>query len=187
MLPPGENLITELLINRVDLVPSMKRDFVAVRARIRNVGLLVLACLATVCRGPTDAGQRVTSLGVSLDSGLVYVSDSLFVHAVAHDAQGNPVASATIIWSSRDSRVARVSPAGWVTGVKGGRTTILADAGSVRDSLFIVVLRRGVTVIPRGSIHSCFSSKAANWWRRPATAPVRSQVPTCGSAGARAS
>jgi len=147
MLPPGENLITELLINRVDLVPGMKRDFVAVRTRIRNAGLLVLACLATVCRGPTDAGQRVTAVDVSLDSALVYVSDSLFVNAVAHDAQGNPVASATIIWSSRDSRVARVSPAGWVTAVKGGRTSIIADAGGVRDSLIIVVLRRGVTVI----------------------------------------
>jgi len=125
----------------------MKRDVVAVRARIRNAGLLVLACLATVCRGSTDAGQRVTSVDVSLDSGLVYVSDSLFAHAVAHDAQGNPVASATIIWSSRDNRVAKVSPAGWVTAVKGGRTSIIADAGGVRDSLIILVLRRGVTVI----------------------------------------
>jgi len=125
----------------------MKRDLVAVRARIRNAVFLVLACLATVCRGPTDAGQRVTSVDVSLDSGLVYVSDSLAVNAVARDAQGHPVASATIIWSSRDSRVARVSPAGLVTAVKGGRTSIVADAGGMRDSLIIVVLRRGVTVI----------------------------------------
>src|SRR6267378_2519503 len=103
----------------------MKRDFVAVRARIRSAGLLLLACLATVCRGPTDAGQRVTSIDLSLDSGLVYVSDSLLVHAVAQDAQGNPVASATIMWSSRDHMIAQVSPAGKITAIKGGRTRII--------------------------------------------------------------
>jgi len=125
----------------------MKSDFAAVGSRIRNAGVLVLALLATVCHEPTGPSQRVTSVSVSLDSALVYVRDSLLGHAVAHDAQGGAVASATITWSSRDTRVAKVSPAGWVTAINGGRTSVIADAGSVRDSLMIIVLRRGVTVL----------------------------------------
>lgn len=115
--------------------------------RIQQAGLLVLACLATVCREPTGASQHVASVDVSLDSGLVYVGDSLLAHAVAHDAQGRPVASATITWSSRDAAVARVSRTGFVTAVKGGRTSIIAEAGGARDSLILVVRRRGVTVV----------------------------------------
>jgi hypothetical protein len=90
----------------------MKLDFPAVGVRIRNAGVLVLLFLATVCREPTGASQRVTSVVVSLDSGLVYVGDSLLAQAVSRDAQGNAVASASITWSSRDIRVATVSPDG---------------------------------------------------------------------------
>jgi len=133
--------------NRFNLVPDMKSDSAPVGLSIRIAGVLVLSLLATVCHGPTDASQRVTSVDVFLDSGLVYVGESLLARAVAHDVQGNPVASATITWSSRDSRVATVSPLGWVQAIKGGRTSILADAGSARDSLIIIVLRRGVTAL----------------------------------------
>jgi len=100
-----------------------------------------------VCSESTGPGQHVTSVVVSLDSGLVYVSDSLLAQAVAHDAAGNPVASATITWSSRDSRVATVSALGLVKAIKGGRTSIIADAGGARDSVIIIVLRRGVTAL----------------------------------------
>ena len=126
---------------------TARRCSAAVGSRIRKAGVLVLAFLATVCHEPTGPSQRVTSVNVSLDSALVYVSDSLLGHAVARDAQGGAVASATITWSSRDTRVAKVSPAGWVTAINGGRTSIIADAGSARDSLIIIVLRRGVTLL----------------------------------------
>src|SRR5467141_3071450 len=125
----------------------MISDLPAAGSRIRNAGVLVLALLATVCHDSTGPSPRVTSLDVSLDSALVYVSDSLLGHAVAYDAQGSAVASATITWSSRDSRIARVSPVGSIKAITGGRTSIIADAGAARDSLIIVVLRRGVTVL----------------------------------------
>jgi hypothetical protein len=116
-------------------------------SRIRNVGVLVLSALAAACSEPTAPGQSVASVDASPDSGLVYVSDSLLARAVAHDAQGNPVVSATISWSSHDARVARVSPIGWITGVTGGRTSIIADAAGARDSVTIAVRRRGVTAL----------------------------------------
>ena len=108
--------------------------------------MLALLFLATVCGEPTGTSQRVTSVDVSFDSGLVYISDSLLAHAVARDAQGNAV-SASIIWSSRDISVATVSSIGLITALKDGRTRIIADVGGARDSLIIVVLRRGVTVL----------------------------------------
>src|SRR3989442_4940605 len=124
---------------------TARRCSAAVGSRIRKAGVVVLAFLATVCHEPTGPSQRVTSVNVSLDSALVYVSDSLLGHAVARDAQGGAVASATITWSSRDTRVAKVSPAGWVTAINGGRTSIIADAGGARGTLIIIVLRPGVT------------------------------------------
>src|SRR5947208_16382570 len=99
----------------------MKPDSAALALCIRLVSVLMLSFLTTVCHGPTDATQHITSVAVSFDSALAYVSDSLLAHAVAHDAAGNPVASATITWSSRDSRVAKVSPAGWVPAIRAGR------------------------------------------------------------------
>jgi hypothetical protein len=128
----------------------MKPNVPAVGLRIKYTGVLLLSFLAMVCSEPTGANQRVTSVVVSLDSGLVYVGDSLLAHAVARDAQGTAVASASIIWTSRDISVAKVSPIGWVTAVKGGRTRIIAEVGGVRDSLILVVLRRGVTVVSPG-------------------------------------
>src|SRR5712671_6546991 len=95
-------------VSLVDLVPDMKSDSAAVALSIRIAAVLVLSFLTTVCHGPTDATQHITSVAVSFDSALAYVSDSLLAHAVARDAGGHPVASATITWSSRDSRVAKV-------------------------------------------------------------------------------
>lgn len=118
--------------------------------RIRHAAALLLSVLATVCSESTGPNQRVTAVEVVLDSALLYVRESLSVQAAARDAQGHPVGSATITWSSRDKSIAQVTPAGRITALKGGRTRIIAVAGSARDSLIIVVLRRGVTaVFPR--------------------------------------
>jgi hypothetical protein len=136
-----------LVADRFNLVPDVKSDSAASASRIRNAGVLVLALLVTVCSEPAGPNQRVTSLDVSLDSALVYTSDSILAHAVAHDAQGNAVVSATITWSSRNGGVATVSPVGRIKAIHGGRTSIIADAGAARDSLIVIVLRRGVTVV----------------------------------------
>jgi serine/threonine protein kinase len=83
--------------------------------------------------------------------------------AEVRDSAGRPVAGATVAWSSRDSTIARVDPGtGAVRALRPGRTTILASSGDRRDSVPMLVRRRGsaspvvasVAVAPHGTLRA---------------------------------
>jgi len=130
--------------------------------------------------GPAAAPAGYTAAAVGVDSiGVAAVvitrrpvrslrPDSLLqLAAELRDSAGRPVAGA-IAWSSRDSAVARVDPAtGLVRALRPGRTTIVAASGERRDSVPMLVRRRGsaspvvasVAVAPHGPLRAGESSR----------------------------
>ncbi|MCU0623546.1 MAG: Ig-like domain-containing protein, partial [Gemmatimonadaceae bacterium] len=107
-------------------------------------------------RGPgrTDVVARVGALRDSLAvtvSPLVAVvevaapatlssfGDTTRLVAVARDSGGTPVASATILWQSSDTTVARVNALGTVTARGNGTSDVSATAGAVTGAVRITV------------------------------------------------
>jgi serine/threonine protein kinase len=80
--------------------------------------------------------------------------------AEVRNAAGQAIPSAGVVWSSRDSTVARVDPAtGRVRGLRPGRVAILAANGERSDSVLILVRRAGsvaaaasVAIAPHGPL-----------------------------------
>ncbi|HMA40617.1 MAG TPA: hypothetical protein VKP10_11095, partial [Gemmatimonadales bacterium] len=106
-----------------------------------------LALLAGACGEPTGSNRQIVSLSVSPDSALEYISDSLLAMVVARDRQGNVAPLAGVAWSSRNENVATVSRSGWITAKHQGRTSIIASAGGLQDSLLIISRARGITTV----------------------------------------
>lgn len=67
------------------------------------------------------------------------LGDSTQMTAVALDANGNPMASAVIVWTSSDTLVAAVDQFGLTTAVGVGSAEIVADADSLSDSARVTV------------------------------------------------
>ena len=74
-----------------------------------------------------------------LTNTIMAVGDTLRLTAAVHDADGAPIADATVTWVSTQPNVATVSTSGLVTAVGNGTTTVIATAGSVSTSALITV------------------------------------------------
>jgi hypothetical protein len=90
----------------------------------------------------------------------VGVGGSIFLYAAVGDANGNPVYTATVTWTSSDTDVAVVRAPGdtvsaMVTGRQAGVTTIYATSGGLADSLVVHVVVLGsvatVTIVPESA------------------------------------
>lgn len=92
------------------------------------------------------AGAPATTLVLTPGTVQLAPGDVLPVAAQAHDAGGNPTATAGLAWSSSAPGVASVDATGRVTAVGNGFATITAQAIGVSQSL-------GVTVQPRHTWH----------------------------------
>ena len=88
------------------------------------------------------AGAPATTLVLTPATVQLAPGDVLPIAAQAHDAGGNPTATAGLAWTSNAPGVATVDSAGRVTAVGNGPATITAQAIGVSQSL-------GVTVQPR--------------------------------------
>lgn len=82
---------------------------------------------------------RIVSVTVSPDHGSIFMGDSLDLDAHAWDARGVQVTGRAVTWRSSDTSVARVSPAGTVTGVASGAVTITATADTISGDATIEV------------------------------------------------
>lgn len=89
------------------------------------------------------AGQppaTIASIGVTPASASIVVGGSQLYTAAALDAQGNPVAGASITWSIADaSPVATVGTTGLVTGAQAGTATVVATSGGVTGRATVTV------------------------------------------------
>ncbi|MEK9509051.1 Ig-like domain-containing protein [Gemmatimonadota bacterium Y43] len=91
--------------------------------------------------------QVVSSVAVTPSDATVGQGESTSFQATALDANANPIAGASLSWSSGDSNIATVSAAGLVRGMSAGTTTITASAGSVQGSGVVTVLPPPVTSV----------------------------------------
>lgn len=96
-----------------------------------------------------DTTQRVISLATPTSSVLPYVS--------ARNAQNQPMGTAGVRWFSRDPSRATVGTDGRITGVRGGRTFIVAQANrnaAVADSLLVFVPSTATGPLVRATLPS---------------------------------
>lgn len=104
------------------------------------------------------AGAPATTLALTPGTVQLAPGDVLPIAAQAHDAGGNPTATAGLAWTSNAPAVATVDSAGRVTAIGNGSATITAQAIGVSQSV-------GVTVQPR---HTWYVEQSV-----AATQPVR--------------
>lgn len=105
------------------------------RWRVVGVAALVAGMLSCGGSAPTDSGKpgepaTPATVTVSTSSSTMTVGNTLQLDAVVRDAQGR-VVSATLDWSSSSPEVATVSPAGLVTALTPGTTSVRASVGTV--------------------------------------------------------
>jgi hypothetical protein len=82
------------------------------------------------------AGGTITALGATLP-----------LTASARDANGNAIADATVVWTSRTPEVASVNAGGTVLAVGNGTARIVATAGAASDSIVVTVQQVVDTVL----------------------------------------
>ena len=110
----------------------------------------------SVAPGPAEpAGYTAAVVGVdSLATAAVVITQrplralrpdsSVQLAAEVRDTAGRALPGASVAWSSRDSTIALVDPVtGLVRALRQGRTAIVAASGERRDSVLLVVRRRG--------------------------------------------
>jgi len=109
------------------------------------VGVAVLVAGLLSCGGgaPTDSGTpnaptTPATVSVSASIGAVSVGNTLQLDAVVRDAQGR-VLSAALTWSSSRPEVASVSPAGLVTALTPGTTSVRATTGTIVGAFSVTV------------------------------------------------
>jgi Big-like domain-containing protein len=133
--PRGDALRVTSAALRVSLLVSTRWS--CVRRRAAAVALLGLAACGG---GPTDPGSTsVASIIVSSPIGsIIAVAGSAQLAAQARDQGGRSI-SRTFSWTAGDPAIATVSPAGVLTGVGAGTTTITAAADGVNGRLSVTV------------------------------------------------
>ncbi|MDH3225192.1 MAG: Ig-like domain-containing protein, partial [Gemmatimonadota bacterium] len=95
---------------------------------------------------PTGIVGAVTSVLVTPGSATLFVGGSAQFSAVARDAAGRTVVTASVSWSSTDGTVASVNSSGQVSALKVGNATITATVSGISGSAAI-----GVQAPPAGS------------------------------------
>lgn len=124
---------------------------------------------ATACT--PNPGGEVASITVTPDPLAVVAGQTRQATATPRDAQGAPV-QAAVTWRTADANVATVSPAGVVTGVAIGTTTLFARAqNGVEGSATVQVTAPGAPATITLSINS--PARIPVGFTKPAFATVR--------------
>ena len=99
----------------------------------------------TSASAEVTVAQRVTEIRLSPTSDtLRALGDTVRLSASATDANGRVVEGAVIVWSSRDTTVARVNSKGLVTAAGNGTTEVSATAGDGTARVRVTVAQRAV-------------------------------------------
>ncbi|MDB4947955.1 MAG: Ig domain protein group 2 domain protein [Gemmatimonadetes bacterium] len=101
----------------------------------------------TASSGSASAAKLVTVLPtpaagvvVAPDTATIYAGGAVQLAATVRDAGGAPLAGRQPVWATLDSAVAKVSPAGLVTGTGAGTATIRATSGAASGDARVTVL-----------------------------------------------
>lgn len=111
---------------------------------VRRLTVWIALALSASCSGSAtgpdgERGSGVAVITVEPSSATLDVGGETALHAEARDDLGQPVAGVTIVWSVRDSSVARVSSVGVVSARAVGSTQVAASANGRSATASIVV------------------------------------------------
>lgn len=104
---------------------------------------------------PPPLPPQVASVTVTPGSATLVAGDTVQLAAVVRDSTGAPITGVTILWSSRDSLIARVSSAGAAHAVNSGTVQIVATAGGKADSTTLTVVPIQLVAVSAGGTHTC--------------------------------
>lgn len=119
---------------------------------LRWLSLLVVALLPACANfneltGPTLVPGVVASVEVPTPEAPLTVGASVALQARVRDASGSTVVDRSVLWTTSDSTVARVSAEGVVTGVSVGTVRIAASAQGRSGTATIIITSRPVASI----------------------------------------
>jgi len=110
-----------------------------------RAALLPLALLMAACGEPTAPPQPVAAVTIQPESVEVVVHGTVQLTAALWDASGSAISAWAMTWASSDPAVATVSPAGLVTTLVAGSTTITVTCeGRSATAVVVVFLPIGV-------------------------------------------
>ncbi len=156
-------------------------------ARAAVVGATVSAVILACASGhdATSPGGSAASITVSPESSAVSVGRTTTLSAVARDASGNPISTASFFWSSSDTTIATVNQAGVVSGRNVGTAKIAASMGGVSGVAIIAVVGQpiaAVVVVPSSAtLRINTTLQLSDTVKNAAGAPVPGQVVTWSS------
>jgi hypothetical protein len=88
----------------------------------------------------SGATPTTTALSVTFSGSTIFIGESGQFEAREALSNGTSRTATGVAWTSQNANVATVSPAGLVTGVAAGETTIAAEANGARSTLAVRVL-----------------------------------------------
>ena len=137
------------------------------RGLVRSVGNggAVVTATADSVSGTADVtvAQLVSAMTVSpLTLEFFALGDTLRLGAEPVDANGHPVESATVVWASGDTVVAKVDTLGLVRSAGNGKAVVTATSGLASDSAAVTVAQvvRAVIVSPEALEFSALGDTA---------------------------
>ncbi len=92
--------------------------------------------------------QTAATVAAAPDSVRLFVGRSAQLTVTVRDANGNPVAGATVTWSSANTAIATVNASGVVTGAGAGTTSVTATSGGRTGTATVVVAPRPPNLVP---------------------------------------
>jgi uncharacterized protein YjdB len=108
---------------------------------------MVLCLAALGCGGGVAGPPAVATLSVALAQTSVVIGGTTTATATTRDAGGNVLTGRSISWSSDNTGVATVSPAGLVTAVSSGTANIIAASEGQSGSATVTVTVPPVTAV----------------------------------------
>ena len=100
----------------------------------------LLACGSSGSDSVAPTSPTPALIAISPNAPAVTVGAQIALQAQVHDASGQLVPGATVFWSSNDTSIVSVSPAGVVTGNSVGTTQIAASSGGQSAVVPVTVL-----------------------------------------------
>jgi uncharacterized protein YjdB len=110
-----------------------------------TLSVVVLAC--TSRNDATGPGAGAEGITVSPESSAVRVGGTTTLSAVARNASGSPISTASFFWSSSDTTIATVSQAGIVSGRNVGTAQIAASMGGVSGVATVAVIGQPIAAV----------------------------------------
>ena len=128
----------------------------------------------TASVGSAEATARVTVKQIPAEvivtpptDTLVALGDTVWLIAVAVDANGHPVQGVSpFLWSSDDTAVATVDTVGVVTGVGNGEVAVNATTGRVAGTATVTVMQAADSIVVSASVDTVFPGDTVRFTAR---------------------